>query len=216
MEQTSPQANVLKALLAARQEFDPVIRTETNPHYKSRYADLRSVLGAVTPSLARHGLLLIQRTQPGESGLVLVTEVIHAASGERLNSVYPLTPTRPNDPQALASALTYARRYSALTLLGIAPEDDDDGQSASRSSKRRERLAVAEPGAGPASGGPPPVQEEEIDRWYRKLENCNSLPALRAIWGQVPAHLRADLAHAKDALKENLEGKENNRAIHTA
>lgn len=211
VEQPPSQTNVLKALLAARQEFDPVIKNETNPHYKNRYADLRSVLGSVTPALAKHGLLLIQRTRPDESGLVLVTEVVHAATGERLDSIYPLTPARPNDPQALASALTYARRYSTLTLLGIAPEDDD-GQEASRPPKRRERPAIAEPGSGPAPGGPPPAQEDEIDRWYRKLESCQSVAALKAIWVQVPAHLQADLAHAKDGLKANLQSKENDRA----
>lgn len=121
----SETATIYKALLAARAEFSPVIKDKRNPHFKSTYATLESVIDAVSDSLHKHGLVLIQSPDCGPDGTVLVTQLVEVTSGTSISCRYPLTPVKPNDPQALASALTYARRYSALSLLGIAPEDDD-------------------------------------------------------------------------------------------
>lgn len=122
---TTETATIYKALLAARAEFSPVIKDKKNPHFKSMYATLEAVLDAVSESLYKNGLVLIQSPDCGPEGAVLVTQLVEVTSGTSIACRYPLTPVKPNDPQALASALTYARRYSALSLLGIAPEDDD-------------------------------------------------------------------------------------------
>jgi len=91
--------------------------------------------------LAAHGLLTIQTTEMHSHSAtlpavpVLVTRVIHAATGEQIASTYPILAKDPADPQKLAAALTYARRYSLLSVFGLTPEDDD-GNTAARPASR--------------------------------------------------------------------------------
>lgn len=113
------------ALLKARGEFDPVLKDATNPAFKSKYSSLSSVYAGVDGALLANGILHTCQTGIGEDGRnFAVTRVIHAASGEWLGSRWKLTPTQAT-PQGEGSALTYARRYGILSLLGIAAEDDD-------------------------------------------------------------------------------------------
>lgn len=129
---TSEQINELAAALAkAQAEIKNATLNKTNPHFKSRYADLAAVRDAVTAPLAKQGLALIQATTMDDSGqgpLFVVTRLIHG-SGQWLESIYPIIADT-NKPQAMGSALTYARRYSISALCNIASEDDDDGESA--------------------------------------------------------------------------------------
>lgn len=151
---------IYKALLAARAEFGPVIKAKRNPHFKSWYADLEAVLDAVSEPLAKNGLVLIQSPDCGPDGVVLVTSLVEVTSGTSVTCRYPLTPVKPNDPQALASALTYARRYSALSLLGVAPEDDDGNAAAERPTPAP---AKVEPKPKPAEA-PRPISDEQRER----------------------------------------------------
>jgi hypothetical protein len=120
--------NIYTALIQAKTNFKPVLKNRTNPHYKSKYADLDSVLEAIGSALSEAGLLLIQPTEISENGTILKTVLIHAKTGDRLESAV-LIPNN-NDPQKFGSALTYYRRFCLCALLGIAPEEDDDGNKA--------------------------------------------------------------------------------------
>ena len=110
--------------------FGPALRSSTNPHFKSRYADLSACVEAVIEALNSNGIALIQRTLPCESGVAVETVFVHT-SGETLSSGPLHVPASKNDPQGYGSALTYARRYSLMATCGIAPEDDD-GHAASK------------------------------------------------------------------------------------
>lgn len=119
-------SDLVAALAAAQAEFPTIPKNHTNPHFKSRYADLSDVLAAVRPVLAKHGIALVQPLRWTDAGLELVTALLKG--DERLESSMPL----PVDakPQDLGSRLTYLRRYSLCALLGVAAEDDDDGNAA--------------------------------------------------------------------------------------
>jgi len=58
----------------------------------------------------------------------LETVLMHA-SGEWVSSELAINPIK-NEPQAIGSALTYARRYALSAILGIATDEDDDAESA--------------------------------------------------------------------------------------
>jgi hypothetical protein len=121
-----------KALLMAQQSFGPVIRNATNPAFKSRYADLGSVIETVSEALNDAGLVFLQPMGVGERGEPLIRTIIaHAESGESIEGVAPLVCKDPTNPQAVGGAVTYMRRYGLLSLLGLAPEDDD-GNAASQ------------------------------------------------------------------------------------
>jgi hypothetical protein len=76
--------NRATALIAAKRNFKPITKTKTNPHYKSKYACLDSILDAISDALAASGLLLIQPTEIENGTSVLKTILIHAPTGDYL------------------------------------------------------------------------------------------------------------------------------------
>jgi hypothetical protein len=122
--------HIATALVKAQQAFGPALKTSTNPHFRSRYADLSACVEAVIEGLNSAGIAMIQRTSEDTTGVTVETVFIHE-SGEMLECGKLHVPAAKQDPQGYGSALTYARRYSLMAACGIAPEDDD-GNLASR------------------------------------------------------------------------------------
>jgi hypothetical protein len=122
--------NIATALVKAQKAFGPALKTATNPHFRSRYADLSACVEAVMDGLNNNGIALVQQCSESDTGVVVETVFIHE-SGETLSCGKLHVPAVKHDPQGYGSALTYARRYSLMAACGIAPEDDD-GNAASR------------------------------------------------------------------------------------
>lgn len=149
---------IAPALLAAKKAFKPALKTAENPHFKSKYVDLQSVVDATEDALSLNGLVLLQSPEisEGDKMVSVVSRLIHI-SGEWIEGTISLpsgTPTR-YDAQTVGSAITYARRYSYMGILGIAPEDDD-GSTASGSH------AVAK-------AGPQPVRTHPISELDKRM-----------------------------------------------
>jgi len=125
------------ALVKAQKEFSPALKSSTNPHFKSRYADLAACVEAVIDALNNNGIMLMQKNHPNDAGVAIETIFIHE-SGETISGGVLTVPATKQDAQGYGSALTYARRYSLMAACGIAPEDDD-GNSASKP-KAKEKI----------------------------------------------------------------------------
>lgn len=121
---------IAAALVKAQMAFGPALKTSTNPHFRSRYADLSACVEAVIDGLNNNGIALVQKNHPHPDGVVVETLFVHE-SGEVLDCGQLFVPASKADPQGFGSALTYARRYSLMSACGIAPEDDD-GNAASK------------------------------------------------------------------------------------
>ena len=121
---------VYAALAAAQMEMGKALKDSTNPAFKSKYADLASVMDACLPALNRHGIAVFQPTVDDETGRYVQTILAHV-SGEKIECRVPLIVSK-NDMQGYGSAVTYARRYGLMGMAGIAPEDDD-GNAAAKS-----------------------------------------------------------------------------------
>jgi hypothetical protein len=117
---------LIAALAQAQAEFPRLQKRGVNPHFGNKFVRLEDLLDAVMPVLRKHGLLMLQMPEDGH----LRTLLVHVESGESITTDYPIRPARPDDPQALGSAVTYARRYALQALLGIAGEEDDDAEAA--------------------------------------------------------------------------------------
>ena len=115
---------IATALVKAQKAFGPALKTATNPHFKSRYADLAACVEAVIGGLNDNGIALIQKCYDCTDGVMVETMFLHE-SGEMLECGILHVPAAKHDPQGYGSALTYARRYSLMAACGIAPEDDD-------------------------------------------------------------------------------------------
>lgn len=131
--QTSENITELAAAMSKAQgEITGALKDSANPFFKSKYADLASCWDACRAALSKNGLAVVQGpdsvTGTGDTATYLVTTLLHS-SGQWMRSSLLVTP-KDDTPQAMGSALTYARRYALTSMVGIA-QVDDDGNAAS-------------------------------------------------------------------------------------
>lgn len=144
---TSEQINELAAALAkAQAAMSGAVKDSSNPFFKSKYADLASVWDACRGPLTANGLSVMQfpqteydgtpeiyewQSRAGETRMGVkvlctvhvVTRLLHVSGQWIEGSVSAMLASA--DPQAVGSAITYLRRYSLQSVVGVAPEDDD-------------------------------------------------------------------------------------------
>jgi hypothetical protein len=118
-------SEIYKALSKAQSKMKGAVKDSTNPHFRSRYADLESVIDAIKAPFAECGLSYFQCVS--EDGLRLITTIAHE-SGETISGSVPLIIGK-QDMQGVGSAITYARRYGLAALAGVS-QTDDDGNAA--------------------------------------------------------------------------------------
>jgi hypothetical protein len=157
MAKIETEPTIYQAFVQAQMEFNKAIKSATNPHLKSKYADLGSVLDAVTPALYKNDLALLQVTHEFSGGVCVETLILHT-SGSQLSGGKLSVPATKQDPQGYGSALTYARRYSLMATLGVATEDDD-GHSASQPYKPKQQQA--KPASQPVAQPTQPALTEQ-------------------------------------------------------
>jgi len=137
--QSSDEINeIATALAKAQGEFPKIAKNKiadlkgiskrTGKEYsmKYSYADIADVLAALLPVLSKHNIALIQPTEIDDRGMTIHTRIVHS-SGQWMGSVYPVCAIN-GDHQIMGSAITYARRYAACSLIGVAADDDLDGE----------------------------------------------------------------------------------------
>ena len=113
------------ALAKAQGAIKGAVKDSANPFFKSKYADLASVVEAIRSAFAANGLSYIQSVEPSDKDEVRVETTILHSSGEWIGCGVLALPVSKVDAQGYGSALTYARRYSLSAATGVAPEDDD-------------------------------------------------------------------------------------------
>ena len=116
------------ALVRAQAEMTGAKKDSANPFFKSKYADLSSVMEAIRPALSAHGLGFVQMVKDGTDCAVVETVIIHE-SGEMMPCGFVSVPVSKADAQGYGSAITYAKRYSLQAAFGV-PSIDDDGNAA--------------------------------------------------------------------------------------
>lgn len=125
-----------KSLVGAQAEFGSVPKGSVNPFFKSKYAGLPEVMGHVSPVLSKHNLAISQFITYAEDGTdTLLTYLLHESGQYMAYSMKLHLPKQ--DAQGQGSAVTYARRYSVLAVLGVVADEDDDGNKASQAPKAK-------------------------------------------------------------------------------
>lgn len=130
-----------KALIKTQSEMPEIKKDKENPYYKSKYADLSTIVKISTPVLSNNGLSISQFPVSSEMGAGVRTMLLHE-TGQYIEDVFLLRPSD-NKAQTIASCVTYARRYSWQSVLGIVADDDDDGNAAS--GKLEEKKGYSKP-----------------------------------------------------------------------
>jgi hypothetical protein len=122
--------NLYQRIAAAKAKFGPIVKNRTNPHYKSKFADLDTIISAVEQALTDEGVLIVGTCQPmsNEAWVVGIRLVNIDNPDDRTDQTIP---SQQFDPQKQGQAITYYRRYILGLVLNLNIEDDDDGNAAS-------------------------------------------------------------------------------------
>ena len=126
-----PPVHLYAAMLKAQAKIETVRKNGENPHFKSKYATLDEVWETVRKAVNEAGLIVFCTIQKQDGERVMVTHLAEITSGEEVTCAFPIAAAA-NTPQAIGSAMTYARRYTLTALLEIVTGDgaDDDGEAA--------------------------------------------------------------------------------------
>jgi hypothetical protein len=124
MNKSESIAKIAAAVLKAQKAMGAAMKDSKNPFFKSKYADLNSVIDAGMPALHDNGVSVLQAQAVVEGNPFVETILLHE-SGEWMSSLTPIIVAKDNDPQALGSAISYARRYGLQSFLTLKAEDDD-------------------------------------------------------------------------------------------
>jgi hypothetical protein len=162
---------VLSKLMKAKQEIGTVKKDSKNPFHKSNYASLNAYIDASEAHLIENGLILVQAGNGSFSEPIIVATLIHPESGQWLKSYLPILNTK-QDSQGLGASVTYMRRYSIATLLGLVSEDDD-GETASGRGKSDQKKKS------------PPVEKTE----EQKQNDAESLRKILDMFDKEDQHL---------------------------
>ena len=196
--------NIQTALASAQMEMRPVVKGATNPHFKSKYADLSDVVSVALPALNSNGIALFHQIVRLENEQYMRTILAHGESATDVTCDVPLI-VAGNNMQAFQSATTYAKRIGVESLTGSAPEDDDGNAAASNPSAEKPKDAPKSDDARKLFASL--VEDlrrcdlpKDCDTWWTDGECA----ALRA---QLPADWKANLAAEFKAHKIDLIAK---------
>ena len=131
MKSSATIGELAKALCLAQSDFGIAIKSKENPFFKSKYADLQTIWGAVKPALTKNGLSVVQLPGGGDGTAICLTTVLLHSSGEWISDDGVVMRPAKQDPQGIAAALTYAKRAGLQAVLGVVADEDDDGNSIS-------------------------------------------------------------------------------------
>lgn len=161
------------ALAKAQRQIKPAPKDAVNPHFRSRYADLPAVFDACRDALSANGIAVSQIPIALDGRQLLRTLLLHT-SGQYLAGDYILKPIK-DDPQGMGSALTYARRYSLSSMVGIVSDDDDDGNAASKVDAGKYAAAQAEVAKQNAKAAASKNDKVELTDWGLAVAKKNNV-----------------------------------------
>ena len=164
MIRTSEQIGELSvALAAAQSKFGAAIKASQNPAFRSKYADLSSVIDATLEHLNAEGICAMQHPalefqERGEDRIALVTMTtrLQHKSGQWMESDLSIPAVMRDrfDAQSVGSAITYAARY-ALQSICLVPREDDDGNAATGTGSSQAAQAVGKDKVAKMRANPP-------------------------------------------------------------
>lgn len=158
-------------------------RVDAGPLAGKSYAELYSVVNAVTPALSKHGLGASWKLTKDDKDWIEVTCTLKHSLGhsESVSMGGPPDTGGAKSPmQARASTLTYLERYTLKAICGVSEQGDDTD------------------GSGRKEVEPDPEGK-------KALEACGSMVALQAAWKALTAEQRKTLGPTKDSCKERIE-----------
>jgi len=221
MERSETIGKLSEALAKAQGEMKPASFDAQNPHFRSRYATLASIMEACRSALSQNQIAVVQGTSVVEDRVIVTTMLIHA-SGEFISDQLSMNITK-DSPQAIGSAITYARRYSLASLAGVVSDEDDDAEAAMPvNNSRNDTRSNAQKSVKPAkvtdinehkSAKSEQKQNEKAkpDQTKIRVQKIRAIFKLSALLGHTPDDMKAvigNLVGLNRPIKESAEIKD--------
>ena len=162
MEKSESIKEIATALKFFQESVETIVKTETNPFFKSKYASLSDILNVIRQPLAENNLCFVQFPK-GKYGLE--TMLMHS-SGEWISESYEMEPSK-HDPQGAGSVITYQRRYALGAILGLNIDEDDDGNKGSQ----KDVITTSQIGYADELVRKSTLDDEKKERAYKALAN---------------------------------------------
>jgi hypothetical protein len=193
MENKSESIKELATALSKAQGEMPAVQfNAVNPFLKNKYADLGAIIATSKPILAKHGLSVSQMSG-GDGDTVSVTTVLMHQSGEWMESTMSLKigdEKGKSTAQVAGSIITYLRRYSLASILGMYADEDGDGndpQPQKPAPKKAERPQA------------PAIKSELLPDWVNEVTNRD---------GEKYISIQTEtLAHMANSIQKALAGE---------
>ena len=147
MQKSESIKELASALTKAQAEMPAIKFDSKNPFLKNDYASLGAIIAGARPVIAKHGLSVSQLTF-GEDGVAGVETVLMHTSGEWISSSISMPVGEEkgkSSAQVAGSIVTYLRRYSLASILGIYSDEDGDGNAPEQANPNRRRTATPRP-----------------------------------------------------------------------
>lgn len=178
--QSATIGKLAHALSKAQGQMSGAAKSANNPFFKSKYADLNECIEAAKKPLADNELAVIQTTELGGKGVIIVTTLAHS-SGEWIKGKIDMAPKK-DDDQSRGSSITYGRRYAFAAIVGLA-QKDDDGNAATEEPKSRNQQPEQKSAACQQEQ---PVDQAVINGWMNYIQGfkagVHNLAQFRAVW----------------------------------
>jgi hypothetical protein len=165
MNKSESIASLAAALVKAQAKIGVALKDKNNPFFKSKYADMSSVVEAIKGPVSENDLAYTQILHDADNAAKVETVILHS-SGEWLSCGVISVPVSKHDAQGYGSAITYARRYSLSAAFGVVA-DDDDGNAAAAAAPKDVASQVAGAKVTPTSGLREQLQPEQLQKVER-------------------------------------------------
>lgn len=190
-------ASLVEALVSIQGQLPKLTKSKAANYGK--YADLSQITDQVLPMLAAHGLAWTCCPTLLDGGQAVLEYALRHVGGETIGGRYPL-PTS-GTPQAIGSAITYGRRYSLCSVLGLVADEDDDGAAAEKSQKPAARRSRSGPkDSAPADDSGPRMISEPMSRRLHQLFNQSGITEREARLNYTSEVVNREVPSSKDLL----------------
>ena len=165
-------------------------KDSSNPFFKSKYADLATVLESVRPVFSEHDLSVVQMPFNDAGNLGVTTRLMHKSGQWLEDSVSLPLQIKKNAAQEAGAVVTYLRRYALAALAGIYQDDPDGNIGNHKSDNSAQVQSLSAP--------------EDLSKWKESLTSASTIEELQQSFMSIPANVKPQMIACKDEMKGKL------------
>ncbi len=200
---TDYKSPLKEALCEFKKKEIKIFKESDNPFFKSKFADLATILDAIEAEAAKCGIVIYSQVGIEGENRLLRTTISHKDSDEEIISTFPVFGGK---PQELGSSISYARRYNIQSLLNLTAEDDD-GNAANKAAEKGKPKPTAQEDPNRTAG----TKKTFITTYYNDIAACSDTDSLDILIVSNKESYEMVLSTYKEDVKEQIVSETDKR-----